>query len=83
MKNKEWNPMSTAPKDGTKILVYYSNLDDEMLYAAVSWHKISSKRDENLYGWIIHTYFEDDYGYYPEVENPLCWMLLPEIPKIN
>lgn len=67
--NNEWQPIETAPTDGTDILAYDADGD-----VFVTWHKTGYKVQQGL--WL--SYSKMGYGDY---ENPLGWMPLPEAPK--
>ncbi len=66
----EWQPIATAPKDGTVILIY----GDEAMTTAY-WRHIQMGRDGYWALWCAGSYAEDD-----EV-NATHWMPLPEPPK--
>jgi len=73
----EWQPISTAPRDGTPILTYGGKPDadsDEGPFPAIDviwWNK-------NMGGW-RHTSY--DSGYYGEHFGATHWMHLPSPPK--
>ena len=62
-----WQPMDTAPKDGTTVLVV---VRDTVMTA---WYS------ENTGLWPHSDEFNDD-GEACNVGLPSCWMLLPELP---
>lgn len=65
----EWQPIETAPKDGTRILVFVPDgRSDEPGQHLVSWYCNT---------WVITT-DERDWTF---VLEPTHWMPLPEPPK--
>lgn len=60
-----WQPMETAPKDGTEVLVF-SKYEDIVIAKWAEW----GGRDG---GWIV--------GMEYAVSSPTHWMSLPEPPK--
>lgn len=72
----EWQPIETAPKDGTKILAY----DEGIILTA--W-----TNDANEYqggrggpaGWFSGQY-RDHWGDYPVLDTPTHWMPIPAPP---
>lgn len=66
----EWQPIETAPKDGTAILVW----DGKLVYEAEwwdAWYADSSKP-----GWMIAN-CDEEYGFYVKATH---WMPLPTPP---
>lgn len=83
-----WRPISTAPKDGTKILVYVPSRKVDGLYtittdeeiAVVSWRPQSIiPKDPVTYFWCIYR-TEEGTGAYSIIDNPTAWMPLPAPP---
>lgn len=69
----EWQPMETAPKDGTTILI--SNALDVYVGAWLYSHWNSEKRVFNC-DW-VDLIFSDDEGV-AVITQPLAWMPLPD-----
>lgn len=72
----EWQPIKTAPKDGTKILVGRFTGDpkaDHEGLISVDWYR----RPEDNKGYIGFGNFND--RYWP----PTHWMHLPEPPRVK
>lgn len=70
----EWQPIETAPKDGTRILAYGKHgFDvDERKWATVIWQEYSK-------GFVCDPNEATEYD--PEVSIITHWMPLPEPPK--
>ena len=86
MSNKsEWQPIETAPKDGTEILSYHNR---EILYSngerkKFEWIKIVRwdvfvqwDNPEDEYDWMTGSNFDE-----PTPTDPTHWMPLPKPPK--
>jgi len=69
----DWQPIETAPKDGTRILAYGKHgLDvDEQKWATVVWQDYSK-------GFVCDPNEATEYD--PEVSNITHWMPLPPCP---
>ena len=68
-----WQPIETAPKDGTQILVWDGNNFN------VSWYgypSVSERYKAFIYGEAV-----GDYNCFSEVYEPTHWMPLPEPPQ--
>jgi hypothetical protein len=87
---QDWQPIDTAPKDGSRVLVFNGKYVILAYYGnARIWDEDNDKildEDEEDYcrsHWVIHE-VEDDYYYSSHLlgENePTHWMPLPEPPK--
>ena len=67
----EWQPIETAPKDGTEVLVTlheYGDPTKRRLYEVARY----SERGAGWYGPSAHS---------PKLYDPTHWMLLPEPPE--
>lgn len=78
---RKWQPIETAPKDGTSILIYGEN---EGCHggniAAVYWEPKGFPSLGEDVGWkpvAANTFY---YGINCDIENPTKWMPLPEEP---
>ena len=73
--DQEWRPIETAPKDGTKVLVY----DESYGLPQKAWFG-KDHFDEEHEGWLFGD--GDDYscGLYFTPINPTHWMPLPKPP---
>lgn len=70
----EWQPIETAPKDGTKILIYV--LGEPIV---CWWAKPGQYGDDVTGGWFADHY-HDMYCYDPEFYTPTHWQPLPPPP---
>jgi hypothetical protein len=75
----EWQPIETAPKDGTYILLYES--DQSRPVKMGCWLDSEHKRN----GQVIHSAQRWSYGiiwvFGGDNPNPTHWMPIPEPPK--
>lgn len=72
----EWQPIETAPKDGTMILVW----DESSSPGVVAAYFLSETHDDEEWsGWIYGDQLLADAD--PEGPLPTHWMPLPEPPK--
>jgi len=62
---RDWQPIETAPKDGTEVLIFVSSFMHPAFIVSAFW-------DDGLW-WDIH-----DHGYNPDYVNH--WMPLPPAP---
>jgi len=77
MSNNEWQPIETAPRDGTDIILYEPatvSFPGE-LKTGKWWNAWYG--DETKPGWIISN-CDEEYGWYIEATH---WMPLPKPPK--
>ena len=74
----EWQPIETAPKDGTEVLLF----DTAFKKVVIGWYGVDyNNSNNNEKEWL---YGEgDDYscGYYYTPCDPTHWMPLPDAPK--
>jgi hypothetical protein len=76
-----WQPIETAPKDGTWILVCGGRTNDDhkdRSHAVAQWTHYLNGRTREEGNWQFAWY---DGGYYGEYCDPTHWMELPEPPK--
>ncbi len=71
--NHGWQPIETAPRDGTEILAWGS-LSREQHLAIVVWQKLTS-----LDGWWWVCQDAENYGW--SNYKPTHWQTLPDPPK--
>lgn len=71
----EWKPIESAPKDGTRILLW----DGEFM-AVAAWQKLDCSAD---YGWVKGTVWDGNLSDLEcEVVNPTHWKPEPAPPEI-
>lgn len=69
----EWQPMETAPKDGTTILICgFGNVDQKYFVADVRWNDYEND-------WCLFDPAADTHNW--PCYSPSHWMPLPEPPK--
>jgi hypothetical protein len=74
MKRWQWQPIETAPKDGTTIIIFDSYSDDK----GIDGYGVCTARwDYSLKWWIMH----QRYSNVISLINPTHWMPLPEPPQ--
>ena len=80
----EWQPIATAPKDGTWILLAggeceWDEADLVKRPVSAQWtNYLNGKINDRFARWQFCWY---DGGYYGKYENPTHWMPLPPLPK--
>ena len=73
----EWQPIETAPKDGTDVLAWADGV------VIVSFRMDDNDRTGNHYGnmWLDNSYDDFSCGLASVPYEPTHWMPLPEPPK--
>lgn len=81
----KYNSMDTAPKDGTRILVWEEEKDDDSRWMLVIWTDCYSGygRHKPDYGWAVPESWGDEQGGYIQPLNPKCWTHLPPKPEMD
>lgn len=81
----KYNPMETAPKDGTEILVwnYETYLISEPFgkWMKVAWLHNKESGKYSRYEWAVPESWQDEQGGYETANSPICWTSLPEPPE--
>jgi len=72
----EWQPIETAPKDGTDIIVMYIDIATQFVRIAF-W--LDYEWDPSINGWWTYDCGEDELM--APIYAPTHWMPLPEPPK--
>jgi len=77
----EWQPIETAPKDGTDILVMYIHISTQCVFNAF-WIKheegLNEPEDE---GWWSYVWSEVGRTLLTDKQTPTYWMPLPQPPE--
>lgn len=71
----EWQPMETAPKDGSEVLLWDGNQ-----CVAAKWDDISGGYHP-VFAWAVG-YLQGEGDWITE-DDPIAWMPLPDPPKAN
>jgi len=66
----EWQPIETAPKDGTQILAFAAGMHGRVDFYGVAQWAESQAAFNSVAGW-----------FWPFAIRPTHWMSLPEPPK--
>ena len=81
----QWQPIATAPKDGSFILVSGGDIDtelgstekqDSVAKALYEWDGYDDETSEDLYSWVV----ADGCYYRVKIINPTHWMPIPNPP---
>jgi hypothetical protein len=78
----EWQPIETAPKDGTRILVIDEYKDQYVVKWMVDYEVVFPTdpcEAEAMKEWCIPESYQDEQGGYFTID-PVAWMPLPEPP---
>jgi len=73
-----WQPIETAPKDGTDILGMYMHIETQIVHN-IFWLDNEYEPDEN--GWWTYEYSEVSRMKLEDWMTPTHWMPLPDTPK--
>jgi hypothetical protein len=74
----EWQPIKTAPKDGTDVIVMYQHIDTQIVHNAF-WMGDSDDDPEDI-GWWSYEYSEGSRIKLEDWMEPTHWMPLPAPP---
>lgn len=74
MSSPDWQPIETAPKDMSDIIVWGPDVPTQTAYWAPDWYGDKSKP-----GWMASN-LDEEYGAFI---HPTHWMPLPEPPKVG
>jgi len=81
MNNNEWQPIETAPKDGTYIILYQpKTLTTYDVIKIGAWVN-GLYKDETKKGWLVSFYCDDYCDNYGLFIKPTHWMPIPKKPK--
>ena len=78
----DWQPIETAPKDGTSIIAMYIHINTEIVHA-VFWMDVEedSPGDPDDVGWWTYVWSEVGRSKLEDWMTPTHWMPLPPPPK--
>lgn len=71
-----WQPIETAPRDGTEVLVWCSRNNE--MYVCVYYKKADDDKAPSPWLYAVSDYYQTDP--YHVVSNPTHWMPLPPPP---
>lgn len=75
----EWQPIETAPKDGTDIIVMYMHIDTQIVHNAF-WNDYEDAEEHEI-GWWSYDHSEVSRIKLDDWMTPTHWMPLPTPPK--
>jgi hypothetical protein len=77
----EWQPIETAPKDGTDIIAMYIHISTQIVHAAFWMSCVEGLDDPEDEGWWTYDWSEVSRTKMTGWMTPTHWMPLPEPPK--
>ena len=77
-----WQPISTAPQDGTDILVMYIHIETQIVHAAF-WIGENDTNEVEDIGWWSYEYSEVSRIKLHDWMEPTHWLPLPKIEEIK
>lgn len=72
----EWQPIETAPKDGTPVLLCSTENEQYRVFCPCEWIKAGEISEDGFWLW-----WQAGPAYLVEVSSPAHWMPLPTPPK--
>jgi len=79
---REWQPIESAPKDGTPIRLYDPEYDDEEMNSSLDGHWSDGAHDDQ--GGFQAAVWDNSQDYFATVDvNPTHWTPLPKPPAIR
>lgn len=80
----EWQPIETAPTDGTRIIVMYRHIGTMCVFNAfyIDGGKHWGDCDDDEIGWWSYVYSEVSRTKLDGMCEPAHWMPLPDITKV-
>jgi len=79
---RTWEPVETAPKDGTDVLLMYMHIDTQVVHNGF-WIGASDADDESEIGWWSYDYSEVTRIKLDDWMNPTHWLPLPKLKEKN
>lgn len=80
LREREWQDISTAPRDGTVFIAAIPDFSEPMAVAMKTLVQTVGDQDIEYRGFCIDTYSVSKFDSYDEV-HPTHWMPLPAAPK--
>lgn len=80
MTEQTWQPIETAPKDGTDVLVMYMHIDTQIVHNAF-WLYDEFDEDPRETGWWSYEHSEVSRIKLDDWMTPTHWIPLPPAPK--
>jgi hypothetical protein len=77
-----WEPVETAPKDGTDVLLMYMHIDTQVVHNGF-WIGASDTDDESEIGWWSYDYSEVTRIKLDDWMTPTHWLPLPKLKEKN
>lgn len=73
----DWQPIETAPKDGTQVLLYVAEYEPPLFVGSFTYTELSKDHEDYWEGW---SFAEEILSNHVDIEpEPTHWM--PEPPK--
>ena len=76
----DWQPIDTAPKDGTDIIVMYMHINTQIVHAAFWMEYEEGLDDPDIEGWWSYVWSEVSRTKLDGSCSPTHWMPLPPDP---
>jgi len=76
----EWQPIDTAPKDGTDIIVMYMHINTQIVHAAFWSNYEEGLDDPDIEGWWTYVWTEVGRTKMDGRYSPTHWIPLPPDP---
>jgi hypothetical protein len=77
-----WEPIETAPKDGSRILVFDEMAaDNESPVVMVAWLNDAERHNRKRFAWCVPGSWQDEQGGHCTADRPTHWRPLPAPPQ--
>jgi hypothetical protein len=77
----EWQPIETAPKDGTDVIVMYMHIETQVVHNAFWMDEKDCWAGDNPGGWWSYVHSEVSRELLDDWRTPTHWMPLPPPPR--